>query len=341
MTFRECAPEWSRRKERMEPTSSADSRRGCRRTSLSPWAAGVLPACRRRGCCRVRRHGFRRDGFLLLRRRARPRRPRGPLLAVKEMRPRARSTSRTRTLSLSPTFTTSAGSLTNLSASWEMCTSPSRCTPTSTNAPKLVTLVTTPSSSMPSVRSSMVFTSSRNAGGSNSSRGVAPGLLELVHDVAQGRLAHALAHVPGHLYLVGQLLVAHQLGDSDPHVRGDALHQLVALRVHRGRVQRVLGPLDTEEPGGLLERLGSQALHLQKLLARAEPALLGAILHHALGGLRPDAGHPREQGCAGGVELHAPRRSRSSPPPPRACARAGAGARRAGTGPPRWPWARS
>ena len=46
----------------------------------------------------------------------------------------------------------------------------------STNAPKAVTLVTTPSSFIPSRTSSILVTSSRNAGGTNTLRGSRPGL---------------------------------------------------------------------------------------------------------------------------------------------------------------------
>ena len=47
--------------------------------------------------------------------------------------------------------------------------------PMSTNAPNAVTFVTTPSSVMPSRTSSIVVTSSRNAGFSNTARGSRPG----------------------------------------------------------------------------------------------------------------------------------------------------------------------
>ena len=63
---------------------------------------------------------------------------------VSAMRLRFRSTSTTLTLTMSPALTTSRGSLTKRSASCETWTRPSWCTPMSTNAPKLATLVTTP-----------------------------------------------------------------------------------------------------------------------------------------------------------------------------------------------------
>ncbi len=70
-------------------------------------------------------------------------------------------TSITRTLTRSPALTPSRGTYTKRSASWEMCTRPSWCTPMSTKAPKLVTLVTMPGQTMPGCRSSSVWMSWR------------------------------------------------------------------------------------------------------------------------------------------------------------------------------------
>src|SRR6185437_11659107 len=72
-----------------------------------------------------------------------------PSLMVSATRRRCRSTSSTFTLTTAPALTTSRGSFTKRSDIMEMCTRPSWCTPTSTKAPKLVTFVTTPSSTMP------------------------------------------------------------------------------------------------------------------------------------------------------------------------------------------------
>ena len=94
---------------------------------------------------------------------------------VRAMRLRATSTSSTLTLTMSPAFTTSRGSLTKRSDSAEMCTSPSWCTPMSTNAPNAATLLTTPSSTIPGRRSLMSSTPSANLAALNSGRGSRPG----------------------------------------------------------------------------------------------------------------------------------------------------------------------
>ncbi|KAG0736756.1 hypothetical protein G6F24_018220 [Rhizopus arrhizus] len=94
---------------------------------------------------------------------------------VRATRLRAASTSSTFTLTVWPTRTTSRGSVTNFSARAEIWTRPSWCTPMSTNAPKLATLVTTTSSTMPGYRAFSVSTPSLNCAVLNSGRGSRPG----------------------------------------------------------------------------------------------------------------------------------------------------------------------
>ncbi len=61
----------------------------------------------------------------------------------------------------------------------------------------------------------------------------------------------------------------------------------------------------SEESSGLLERLGSDALHLGQVGAAAKPAVLLAMRDDLLGERGADAGDVSEQGAAGGVELDA------------------------------------
>ncbi len=91
------------------------------------------------------------------------------------MRLRGTSTSSTFTVTMSPGLTTSRGSLTKLRDMADTCTRPSWCTPTSTNAPNAATLVTTPSSRMPGLRSLIVSTPSAKVAVWNAGRGSRPG----------------------------------------------------------------------------------------------------------------------------------------------------------------------
>ena len=86
------------------------------------------------------------------------------------------STPKTHTFTTSPTFSTSEGCFINLSVICEMWTRPSWCTPISTNAPKSITFLTVPVSSIPVLRSLADIISCRKSGGGSSSRGSLPGL---------------------------------------------------------------------------------------------------------------------------------------------------------------------
>ena len=76
---------------------------------------------------------------------------------------------------MSPGFTTSRGSLTKVFDIAETCTRPSWWTPTSTNAPKAATLVTTPSRSIPGSRSPIFSTPSLKVAVRKAGRGSRPG----------------------------------------------------------------------------------------------------------------------------------------------------------------------
>jgi hypothetical protein len=91
------------------------------------------------------------------------RRPREPPARrrARPLRRRLTSTSSTVTWTCWPVRTTSEGSRTKRSARLLICTRPSWCTPTSTKAPKRVTLVTMPGTLMPGCRSAMSCTSAK------------------------------------------------------------------------------------------------------------------------------------------------------------------------------------
>ncbi len=91
------------------------------------------------------------------------------------MRLRGTSTSSTFARTTSPGFTTARGSFTKVLDRAEMWTSPSWCTPISTKAPKAATLVTTPSSTMPGVRSPIFSTPSWKVAVLKVGRGSRPG----------------------------------------------------------------------------------------------------------------------------------------------------------------------
>ncbi len=99
---------------------------------------------------------------------------------------------------MSPGFTTSRGSLTNVLDMAETCTSPSWWTPTSTKAPNAATLVTTPSSSIPGARSPIFSTPSLKVAVLNAGRGSRPGFSSSRRmSVTVGRPKESLTKSPG------------------------------------------------------------------------------------------------------------------------------------------------
>ena len=136
-----------------------------RRGASSRLGLGLLRPPRRRAGrprrrCRARRRRRRRGRGRApsprsARRRRRPRTGGGSLPAtrftLRESRRRSESISRILTFTSSPGSTTSRGFSTWWWASSEMCTRPSTPSMISTNAPKVTTLVTLPSSSSPSL----------------------------------------------------------------------------------------------------------------------------------------------------------------------------------------------
>lgn len=83
----------------------------------------------------------------------------------------SRSIAKTRTFTDCPRWTISSGCHTKRSAICDLWTSQSLCKPTSTNAPKSVIFLTTPSSSSPILSSAISITLLAKTGGARSSLG--------------------------------------------------------------------------------------------------------------------------------------------------------------------------
>ena len=90
-----------------------------------------------------------------------------------------------------------------------------------------------------------------------------------------------------------------------PSDRGDLLDHRVRLGMDGGHVERVLAAADAQEAGGLFEGLGAEARHGHQLHARAEAAVLVAVLDDLLRGALGDAGDVAQQRPRRGVEIDA------------------------------------
>src|SRR6218665_45380 len=284
---------------------------------------------------------------------------------VRAMRLRGRSTSSTRTLTMAPVLTTSRASLTNLCASWLTCTSASWCTPRSTKAPNWATLLTVPSSTMPSFKSVMSCTPPLKRATLKSGRGAR--LFQFGQDVRRGDEAEFLVGKQFRPERLEHVAAAHQFGHGFAGAGHDLLDHRVGLGVHAGHVERVLAATDAQKARALLKGLGPQAGHVQQLPAAPECAMGLAPAHHGFGHAgrqAPDPAqhrHPRplplppprfcprgptgrRRGSAGArwrCSGPRPPHSRSLPPPCPGCGPARFGSRRAGTGPRRCSWGRS
>ena len=134
---------------------------------------------------------------------------------------------------------------------------------------------------------------------------VAAWLIQLGEDVGDGGHAELIVGEIGRRELGQHGGVADQLLGAQPRGLGDALDHRIGLRVHRGAVQRVGPALDTQEAGGLLERLRPQARHFAQLLAGGEPAVFVAVGHDVLRHRARQAGNSLEQRRRRRVHIHA------------------------------------
>ncbi len=75
--------------------------------------------------------------------------------------------------------------------------------------------------------------------------------------------------------------------------------------MHGGHVERIFAIANAQESGSLLEGLGPDAGNLHQLRARAEAAVLVAILHDVHRRALGDAGHVAQQRPRGGVQIDA------------------------------------
>ncbi len=174
----------------------------------------------------------------------------------------------------------------------------------SMKAPKLVTLVTTPSSTISGTRSLIFSTPSLKVAVWNSGRGSRPGFVQLTDDVGDGGHPELLIGVVGGLEGAQQAAVAEQAVDGLLQLGEDPLHHRVGFRVHRRAVQWVAAAANAQEASALLECLGPESAYFQQLLTTLEGAVLVPVGDDVLGQGLGEAGNPVEQGDRGGIHIH-------------------------------------
>ena len=145
--------------------------------------------------------------------------------------------------------------------------------------------------------------SARNENGTNVSRGIAAGFLQLADDVVERERAQLRLE---RRRLLDQLHAGpQQVAVRYPELRRDAPERRVALRVNAGVVERLDGVRHPQEARRLLERLLGEARDLQQRVARLEQPHLRAVLDDRLRQPGPDAGDTPQQVIRGGVHVDA------------------------------------
>ena len=130
-------------------------------------------------------------------------------------------------------------------------------------------------------------------------------LLQLLHDVGEGRESYCLRHIALKVYLLPLLRLFDKVGNGAAAVISHLLHDGIALGVYGTGVEGVLGSWDTQEAGTLLEGGRAEARHFFQLGAGGEGTVLLAVVHDVLRQDRSQARDVGQQILRGGVDIHA------------------------------------
>ena len=95
---------------------------------------------------------------------------------------------------------------------------------------------------------------------------VASRFRKFAYYVVKRREAETALHVFFRLDAAAEFRIAHQGGAVHAQVRGHAVHDMVALGMDGGVVERIRRTRDAQEAGALLIGLGSESLDLKQLL---------------------------------------------------------------------------
>jgi len=134
---------------------------------------------------------------------------------------------------------------------------------------------------------------------------IAAGLLEFLEDIAHGRQAEFLVGILFRLECAQEGDVADDLLHFATAVAEDALDHRIGFRMHARRIERIVAVGHAQEARALLEGLVAETRHLEDRSARAERAMLVAILDHVFGDARAESGDARQQRARCGIDVDA------------------------------------
>ena len=133
---------------------------------------------------------------------------------------------------------------------------------------------------------------------------VTAGLGQFLQNIIDRWKAELTLHVGRRIDLLDQLLISDQFLGADSEVRSHPVNDVIALWVHGGVVERILGVLDAEETGALLESLRAEFRDLTELGSGGEALDRRAVLHNVRCQSRTDARDITQEVRTGGVEIH-------------------------------------
>ena len=111
---------------------------------------------------------------------------------------------------------------------------------------------------------------------------VTTGFCQLLHDILQGRQSHFVGDVLRQHNLLSEFFVLDQIRHRAVQVFRHFLNHLVAFRMHRTTVQRILRLTDTQKTSCLLESLCTETRHILQPFARSKWTVLVAIVNNVL-----------------------------------------------------------
>src|SRR5574344_961693 len=134
---------------------------------------------------------------------------------------------------------------------------------------------------------------------------IARRLLEFREDIFEGVLPDGV----GEEFVRGKGLdrgrIAHEFLDRDARLFRHLADEFIVFRVHRAVVERIFRVRNAEEARGLFERLGTEALDAQNVLAALERAVRVAVPDHAFRESLADARDVAQERGARAVHVHA------------------------------------
>ena len=135
--------------------------------------------------------------------------------------------------------------------------------------------------------------------------GITTGLQKFAKNVRHGRNAEVFVHEVAGMERTKHRRIADQRLDVQPRLLQDAKHNGIGLGMHGGGVKRIVAVGNAKEARRLLEGLGAQPGHGQKIATGAEGAVGAAEADNGVGACGRKAGNAAQKRGAGRIDVDA------------------------------------